>query len=361
MVASAAKIEVAGNAGYQNHHMNEIFREGMSFSGYERDCLYLNVGQGKFREISGVSGIDSITDGRGSLFADFDNDGDLDVVVTTIQKNSRLLFRNNVGQNNGFLRVTLQGTSSGREALGATVRLKTPLGIQTKVRTAGSGFISSNDPRLLFGFGPESSIEWLEVAWPSGRTQRFTGIRPGQSLKIVEESESPERIVEKRLSLVDPESWDARAWRSLAIKKGEVMPSVQVTDVSSETAGTLTAKLKPGRRTLVNFWATWCVPCRDEMKELQSLLPRLQAAGVDLIGVSLDFGQTARVRDFLRDNGIRYPILIAAEGSLDKLLSGDDLGVPFSLLLDEKGALLAAYSGWTPQTRQSIEKLAGRD
>ena len=56
-----------------------MFGQGFSFSGYERDPLYLNLNGKKFTDISGVSGIDSITDGRAGVFADFDNDGDLDV------------------------------------------------------------------------------------------------------------------------------------------------------------------------------------------------------------------------------------------------------------------------------------------
>ena len=81
-----------------------MFGQGFSFSGYERDPLYLNLGGKTFTDISGVSGIDSITDGRAGVFADFDNDGDLDVFSTTIQNQVHLLFRNNVGQNNNYVR-----------------------------------------------------------------------------------------------------------------------------------------------------------------------------------------------------------------------------------------------------------------
>jgi hypothetical protein len=68
-----------------------MFGEGFSFSGYERDPLYLNTGAKKFVDISGVSGIDSITDGRAGVFADFDNDGDTDVFMTVIQGQSHHL------------------------------------------------------------------------------------------------------------------------------------------------------------------------------------------------------------------------------------------------------------------------------
>ena len=89
-----------------------MFGQGFSFSGYERDPLYLNLGGKKFTDISGVSGIDSITDGRAGVFADFDNDGDLDVFSTTIQHQAHLLFRNNVGQDSNFLRIELEGTGN---------------------------------------------------------------------------------------------------------------------------------------------------------------------------------------------------------------------------------------------------------
>jgi hypothetical protein len=131
-----------------------MFGQGFSFSGYERDPLYLNLGGKKFTDISGVSGIDSITDGRAGVFADFDNDGDLDVFSTTIQNQAHLLFRNNVGQDNNFLRVALEGgKETGRDAFGAVVRVKTSAGTLTKIKSGGSGFISQHDPRLLVRSG----------------------------------------------------------------------------------------------------------------------------------------------------------------------------------------------------------------
>ncbi len=79
MVAAAEAMEEAGNQTYHSDHMDAIFKEGFSFSGYERDMLSLNLADGTFLDISGVSGVDSLSDGRGSVFADFDNDGWLDL------------------------------------------------------------------------------------------------------------------------------------------------------------------------------------------------------------------------------------------------------------------------------------------
>lgn len=204
VAAASAQLEKAGNPGFRSDHMDRIFSEGRSFSGHERDCLFMSLGDGTFRDISGISGIDSVTDGRSAIFADFDNDGDYDIVTTTAQKTARLLYRNNVGQRNAFVRITLQGTRSGRDAFGAVVRVKTSRGIQSKVKSGGSGFLSVHDPRLLFGLGGDQTAEWLEVTWPSGLKQRAGPIQAGDSLRIVEGAEATQRVDESRFRLPDP-------------------------------------------------------------------------------------------------------------------------------------------------------------
>jgi thiol-disulfide isomerase/thioredoxin len=358
VVASAARKEKAGNQEYQSEHMGQLFKEGFSFSGYERDCLFMSLGDGKFRNISGISGLDAVSDGRGSIFADFDNDGDYDVLTTTVQGTARHLYRNNVGSDSGWLRITLEGTKSGKDAFGAVVKVKTSRGIQTKIKSGGSGFISSHDPRLLFGLGADESVEWIEVIWPSGHRQRSGGTVTRDSLKITEQAPAAERVAEKRFKLPDPESPSVVAFRALAVKKGQRLPRTKVIQVNGDPTE-LAKVFLPGRKTLVNFWATWCAPCFAEMQELQQLWPELQSAGVDLVGVSLDFGQNDLVKGYLKENKILYPILIADEKAMSRLLRSDELGVPFTLLINEKGAVVDVFTGWSRRTQASIEALAG--
>lgn len=154
-----------------------IHDHGYSFSGYERDFLAWNINGHTFLDISGVSGADSITDGRAAVYADFDNDGDLDIFLRASIGQGHILYRNEIGQLNISLRITLEGRESGRDAYGAIVRVGLPSGIVTRLKSGGSGYLSQSDPRILVGLGSDPQIDWVEVTWPSGRVDHISPIR----------------------------------------------------------------------------------------------------------------------------------------------------------------------------------------
>ncbi|MGQ0615015.1 MAG: ASPIC/UnbV domain-containing protein [Planctomycetaceae bacterium] len=164
----------------------ELLKAGHSFSGHERDFLAWNRRDGRFLEISGVTGADSPSDGRAAVYFDYDDDGDADIFLKAMHGPAHFLFRNDVGQDAAFVRVALRGTKSGRDAFGAVVRLKTSAGILARMKSGGAGYLSQNDPRLLFGLGKATRAEWLEIAWPSGLVERHPGPKAGESLLLVE-------------------------------------------------------------------------------------------------------------------------------------------------------------------------------
>lgn len=340
---------------------NELmFGEGFSFSGYERDPLYLNLGGKKFMDVSGVSGIDSITDGRAGVFADFDNDGDLDVFMTTIQGQSHLLFRNNVGQDSRHLRIVLEGagaSAGGRDAFGAVVRVKTSQGTLTKVKSGGSGFISQHDPRLLFGLGRDERAASVEVTWPDGRTERFEGEFVAGSTNLLKEGAGRAASLKiGRANLPDPLTRDEAFARGLKVKVGEALPEFALKGVDGRPA-LLRDSLKPGRRLLINVWATWCAPCRAEMPELEGMRTRLAARGVDLLGLNVDTDPAADVRGFLKENRVGYPIYLGGVGAVEKLYATDELSVPLSILVDDKGVVREIIPGWSHKTQQRFAEL----
>ncbi len=153
--------------------------------------LFRNKGKSKFEEISAKLGraLQRAIVGRGAAYGDFDNDGDLDLLITANNGPARLL-RNDNGNQNDMLRVKLVGTTSNRDGIGARVQLKSSKGAReyAMVKT-GSSYLSQNEMPLTFGLGkPEDDkVLSLEIDWPSGRRQSIGDIKPNQFLTIQED------------------------------------------------------------------------------------------------------------------------------------------------------------------------------
>lgn len=355
--------EKQGKGALRSDQDRLMFGEGFSFSGYERDPLYLNTGAKKFVDISGVSGLDSITDGRAGLFADFDNDGDTDVFVTVIQGQSHHLFRNNVGQDYNYLRIVLEGGAGkpgGLEAYGAVVRLKTSAGTLTKIKSGGSGFISQHDPRLLFGLGRDARAASVEVTWPGNKVERFEGdFRAGWTVLLRRGAGRAEGLKLASAELPDPLTRDQMFARGLKVTVGRPLPELLVKTPEGETVQ-LRQRLQPGRRMLINVWATWCLPCRMEMPELEKLRPGLAANKIDLVGLNVDSDPQADVRGFLREHRVGYPVYVGGVESIERLYATDELSVPMSILVDDRGIVREVFPGWSEKTQKRFAALSGR-
>jgi enediyne biosynthesis protein E4 len=135
----------------------------------QRPQLFRNLGSGKFQEIVPAEGTALAREiiGRGAAYADYDGDGDLDILLTTNQGPAYLL-RNETARHSHFVRVKTQGTRSNRDGIGAKVRVYTAKGLlQTMVRT-GSTYLSQSELTLTFGLGNSPSIGKIQISWPSG-------------------------------------------------------------------------------------------------------------------------------------------------------------------------------------------------
>jgi hypothetical protein len=121
---------------------------------------------------------------RGCAFGDFDNDGDVDIVIVNLNEPPSLL-RNDLRGGHHWLKVKLIGTKSNRSAIGARVLVRYGKKTQAQALTSQSSFYSSNDPRLHFGLGPETTAD-IEIHWPNGLQEKLKGIAADQLVTIQE-------------------------------------------------------------------------------------------------------------------------------------------------------------------------------
>lgn len=152
----------------------------------EPPLLFRNQGGGRFENVSDNLGADFRRPmlARGAAYADFDHDGDLDVLVTE-NGGPAILLTNEGGNRNNWLCLRLSGTKSNRSALGAVVRIESALGKQWQTVHSGSSYCSQSDLALTFGLAKDKSAD-ISIEWPSGTRQQFKAVAANQFLKIDE-------------------------------------------------------------------------------------------------------------------------------------------------------------------------------
>jgi len=165
--------------------------------------LFRNVGKGKFAEVTNSVGqaFASPRVGRGAAYADFNNDGRLDLLLST-NGGPVYLFRNEAqgaAPPNHSLRIKLTGTKSNRDGIGATVRVTSGGETQTQMLRSGSSYLSASELVLTFGLSHNEKADAVEIRWPSGEVQRLSNARAGQTVTVTEgKGISASRAFEKK-------------------------------------------------------------------------------------------------------------------------------------------------------------------
>jgi hypothetical protein len=150
--------------------------------------LFRNLGNRRFEELFSEAGpgMKGLHSSRGCAFGDFDNDGDLDILIVNLNEPPTLL-RNDVSGNSHWIKVKLTGVKSNRSAIGSRVTVKYGGRLQAQEVLAQASYLSVNDRRLHFGLGDVLLVD-LDIRWASGRRQSFTKVRADRLVTIDEES-----------------------------------------------------------------------------------------------------------------------------------------------------------------------------
>jgi len=173
----------AGNG----HIEEEIGRVQPKIQYKEPPLLFRNQGKGKFEDMSKSVGADFQRPmvARGAAYADFDRDGDLDILISS-NNGPAYLYRNDGGNRNHWITLKLVGTKSNRSALGAVAYVGSASGKQTQTVHSGSSYCSQSDLALTFGLGRDNQVRSITVLWPSGQKDTLTNVKPNQFLTIRE-------------------------------------------------------------------------------------------------------------------------------------------------------------------------------
>ncbi|MFT4646809.1 MAG: thiol-disulfide isomerase/thioredoxin [Glaciecola sp.] len=335
--------EGVGNARYLSRHNNQMFQEGRSFSGNERDKVWINRGDGTFADLSQFSGADSPNDGRSIVAADFDDDGDVDLFVHELQRERHALYRNELNADYGqFIKVRLRATSGQYEAIGAQVTAVIGDSQTAQVLSRGAGIASCQVPELIFGVGQAKQVNLL-VQWPGGHSDVFENVPAGSRVLLVEGADKIETFAAKPQPLPDPLP------AGLTVRIGETLPNFNLQDASGKDVVFDVKATAAGKPLYLNLWASYCAPCVKEIPDLQALA---DADDIRIVGISVDIESAKqRAANIMKNRGATYPAfyLPAAgeEGATVGLPWADleRLPIPTTLVLSAEGVVQRVIRG----------------
>ncbi len=335
-----------------------------SFSGHERNHLFLNRFGEQFADISGVSGLDYDGDSRAFAVFDYDRDGWLDLAVVNANAPMLQLFRNQMGDmvdssDGAILALRFVGGNhaavrsdgwSNRDGIGVMVEVETSNLNLIREHRGGEGLAAQNSPVMLIGVGPADHARSLKVTWPSGRVQTLRDVPTGTLLTVhenPEQSPTGEPFV-RGLYRNSPDSSPLQ----------QEFTSLQYLDTQLDLAAPAPAS---GLRLFMTM-ATWCPSCKLWQDQLNNLASTFDPTELLAYGVPIDPNDTAEMLDdYIREYQPAYTLLRdldAGEVQATQQVGIDIVGfdaLPTTIVTGDSGRVLLSVVG--VPTRSEIARL----
>jgi thiol-disulfide isomerase/thioredoxin len=317
-----------------------------SFSGRETNSVFFNREGRAFRDLSGISGMDSIADGRGFAYLDYNRDGWVDVALVNSNAPQLELFRNRMGELGGSgraIHVRLvggnhePGAAPGRcprDGVGAHVRVKAGALALLREARLGDGFAAQNSATLTIGIGGNEEAE-VRVVWPSGRVTDVGRVAAGLLATVREFPEAGSPAVTTDVFV-----------RPARTETGGPMVAVD------HWPSSLPQPESPARLRLITTMATWCPVCRSELPHLERLRAALSPEDAGLFAFPIDPEDTPdKLAGYQRDAAPAYTFVPdSTPGQREELkqLLVKHLGeaaLPSSIVIDRRGAIVRIRKG----------------
>ena len=335
------------------YRLSDHRRVPMSLSGKERNHLFISLEGKSFKDISNVSGADSVQDGRSFAILDYDRDGWQDMVLTNANGPVIQLFKNQLKradpETGNFVAIRVVGGNkngqasesfSNRDGVGAKIKIELDDKALTGEFSCGEGLAAQNSSTKIFGLGTASHAKSITIVWPQGRVQQVEGVRSDELVTFYEdETESKDGSGVSRSSYVKNQN-ETKSESAVSNRKFQGLQFANDNENKS-------AKLK-----MYVSMATWCPSCKKHLPELRELRSMFDRSQLAMTGVPVTYGDDAKkIEQYVAEHAPPYEL--ADVWPKDQRFKFFELALsqtkreflPSTIITDAKGNVLEIMKG----------------